>query len=201
MEIRSANLSSALKLIMDPRKVRAEPGDFFHSFFFFVLLLFFYGFNIGFLISSSLLLFYSSVSVAAHVSDSLRRLVSSSRDECIKVRFKVKKRERKEGRKKNNSERAEWPWLMSVEVTETAGRPIRAQQEDVSPPLPLHCVNICCKPLTALLVPLAVLALQAAPRTHRSQEVTWYQERKKTLTLVRVQRDWTLILININFSL
>lgn len=178
MEIRSANLSSALKLIMDPRKVRAEPGDFFHSLFF--SFFFFYGFNIGFLISSSLLLFYSSVSVAAHVSDSLRRLVSSSRDECIKVRFKVKKRERKE--EKNNSERAEWPWLMSVEVTETAGRPIRAQQEDVSP-LPLHCVNICCKSLTALLVPLAVLALQVAPRTHRSQEVTWYQKKKKkTLT-------------------
>lgn len=197
MEIRSANLSSALKLIMDPRKVSAEPGDFFTLFFFFPSS-FFYGFNIGFLICSSLLLFYSSVSVAAHVSDSLQRLVSSSRDECIKVRFKVKKRERKE--RKKNSERAEWPWLMSVEVTETAGRPIRAQQGDGSPPpTPLHCVNICCKSLTALLVPLAVLALQAAPRTHRSQEVTWYQE--KTTHMVRVQHNWTLILININFSL
>lgn len=89
VEIRSANLSSALKLIMDPHKVRAKPRDFF-------LLL--HGFNISFLITPSLFLFYSSVSVAAHFSDTLQRLVSSSKDGCIKVKFKMKKK-RKEKKK------------------------------------------------------------------------------------------------------
>lgn len=56
VKIRSANLSSASKLIMDPHKVRAKPRDFFSLFFF--LLLLFYGFNISFLISPSLLLFF-----------------------------------------------------------------------------------------------------------------------------------------------